>query len=45
MDQSVVRSSLHHRKKNEKSLELNSQQFSFLVNIAGGIAQPQLGLL
>ena len=37
MDQSVARSSLHNReRKNEKSLELNSQWFPFLVNIAGG---------
>ena len=37
MDQSVARSSLHNRKrKNEKSLGLNSQWFPFLVNIAGG---------
>ena len=37
MDQSVERSRLHNRKrKNEKSLELNSQWFPFLVKIAGG---------
>ena len=37
IDQSVVHSSLHNKKrKNEKSLELNSQWFPFLVNIWGG---------